>query len=239
MTSLLLASFIAGFLTILVPCLLPLLPVIIGGSVVGDQNRKRNPFIIIGSLLGSIVIFTIIIQIFSSFFYIPNEFWGIFSGVLVLFVGLTFVFPKFWSFFSFAAKSSIFFNKSIRKGIKRKGVLGDVIIGASLGPIFSSCSPTYLLILATILPASFFEGLLYLSSFVIGLGIVLLLISLLGQIFVEKLNILADENGTFKKVVGVIMILIALMIFFGFDKTLATFLLDIGFIDISQFELEL
>ncbi len=43
---LLLGAFIAGVLTVLAPCVLPLLPVIIGGSISGDTKDRRRPFLI-------------------------------------------------------------------------------------------------------------------------------------------------------------------------------------------------
>lgn len=239
MVSLVIASFVAGFLTVLAPCLLPLLPVVIGGSVIGGSGRRKRPFIIIGSLLVSIIIFTLIVQAVSSFIYVSDLFWHTFSASLIFFVGITFLFPSMWSRILLVSKISILFNRILGKGIEKSGVAGDVIIGISLGPIFSSCSPTYLLILATILPASFFEGIVYLIFFVTGLGSVLLLIVLLGQSAVEKFGILADTDGLFKKIMGIIMIVIAIIVFFGIDKDISVFLLDIGFLDFTQFELDI
>ena len=40
--TLLLISFIAGVLTILAPCILPLLPVIVGGSLDGGETSKKR-----------------------------------------------------------------------------------------------------------------------------------------------------------------------------------------------------
>ena len=51
------------------------------------------------------------------------------------------------------------------------------MIGAALGPVFSSCSPTYALIVATVLPQSFLSGLFYISVYVIGLALMLLLVA--------------------------------------------------------------
>ena len=82
MESLLIASFIAGFLTVLAPCLLPLLPVVIGGSLGG---AKRNAYIIIGSLLLSVIVFSIIIEGLSTLFYIPQDVWVYIAGALVFF----------------------------------------------------------------------------------------------------------------------------------------------------------
>ena len=76
-------------------------------------------------------------------------------------------------------------------------------------------------------------------AYVAGLGVVLLFIALLGQSFVEKMIPAASETGRVKKIIGVVLIIIAFIIFAGFDKTLGAFLLDVGFIDVAQFELDI
>ena len=44
-------AFISGVLTVLAPCILPLLPVIVGGSITGGVNRKRA-YVVSASLKG-------------------------------------------------------------------------------------------------------------------------------------------------------------------------------------------
>ena len=75
------------------------------------------------------------------------------------------------------------------------------------------------------------------SMYCLGLGVVLLFISLVGDTFIQKLNILASDKGYFKKIVGVIIVLIAILIYTGLDKEFASVLLDWGFIDVTQFEI--
>jgi len=58
---LLIVSFIAGVLTILAPCILPLLPVVLGGAV-SDAGNRRRPFIIIIALSLSVFIFTLLLK---------------------------------------------------------------------------------------------------------------------------------------------------------------------------------
>ena len=238
MTSLLLASFVAGFLTVLVPCMLPFLPIILGSSLATTDKIRRNPYVIIGALLLSIILFTIFIEWMTMLFYVPQEALRYTSAVLVLLVGISFLFPQAWGRVPFIAKIFSSSNTFLGKNFKRKGLLGDLGIGIALGPLFSSCSPTYLLILAVILPSNFLLGLLYLLSYVAGLGVILLFIALLGQTLTSKLTIAATKGGVINKVVGISMLLLAAAIFLNLDKEFATLLLDLGFIDITQFELD-
>ena len=226
-TALLLSSFVAGFLTVIAPCILPLLPVVIGGSLGGE---KRNPFVVIGSLLVSIIIFTILIEGISQITYIPDTVWRYISATLILIVGLSFLFSSYWAKLPFVSKLSISSNKALGKGAQKHGFIGDVIIGASLGPIFTSCSPTYLALVATIISKDFLQVLIYLVAFVAGLGLVLLFIALLGETVIQKLN--AIERV--KKIIGVIIVVIALFVYFGIDKDIGTFFVENGlFVDIG------
>ena len=231
---LLIAALIAGFLTILAPCILPLLPVAIGGSLSSDKETRRNPYLIIGSLAVSVIAFTLIIHRFLI--HIPRETWGYVAGTLVLIVGISFLFPRLWLKVPFVSKVSLLSNKTLGAGFKRKGALGDVMIGASLGPVFTSCSPTYFLILA-LLPENFLEGLIYLVAYTVGFSTILLFIVLVGEKVMTKLNVLASSEGKFKKVVGILIIASAIALYTGLDKDINTWLLDRGlYIDTTNIE---
>ena len=233
--SLILSSFVAGFLTVLAPCILPLLPVVIGGSL--GSGGRRSPYIVIASLLVSAIVFTLIIYGTSQFLYIPNYVWKYISASLLLFVGLSFIYPSLWKKIPFVSKLAEGGSKGLGKGVSKNGFLGDVLVGASLGPVFTSCSPTYLIILATVLPSSFLNGVFYLLVYALGLGVVLLFIALLGQSLIEKLNVVADDSGKFKKIIGVILIVIAIFIFTGLEKQISIYLIDGGFYDFTQLEI--
>jgi len=59
----LLLSFLAGVLTILAPCVLPVLPVIIGGSLSTTKGEKYRPYVIAASLAASIIGFTLLLKV--------------------------------------------------------------------------------------------------------------------------------------------------------------------------------
>lgn len=231
--TLLLLAFFAGVLTVLAPCILPLLPVIIGRGV--DVRSKWTPYIVIGSLSVSILAFTYVLKVSTVFIEIPSSFWAYFSGSILVIIGLIFAFPKIWESFSFVGKVSRDSNSLLGTGHQKKNLWGDIIIGAALGPVFSSCSPTYFLILASVLPASFLLGTVYLLAYIGGLAFILLLISLLGQKFVSRITWAADPEGYFKRSLGILFLLAGLAIFSGLDKEFEVFILDSG-LNTVQFE---
>ena len=234
--TLLILSFIAGVLTVAAPCILPLLPVIIGGSLLEaskDKPEKQwlRPMVITGSLAVSIIIFTLLIKATAVLLGVPQVVWQVISGLIVLLLGINFLWSHGWEVFS--ARTGIFgrSNVMLGKAYRRQGILGAVLIGAALGPVFSSCSPTYALIVATVLPASFAQGLLYLGAYAIGMSVTLLLIAYVGQAFLVKLRWLSNPNGWFKRFIGILFIAVGLTVIFGLDKKLQTYVLEQGWYD--------
>jgi len=233
-----LISFIAGILTVLAPCILPLLPVIIGGSL-SDGNvkgfNKKKAFTIIISLGLSVIAFTLLLKASTLFINIPEYVWKWISGGIVLLFGVVTIFPSLWDN-PLLAKISAKSNIALGKGYKKNNFWGNVIIGASLGPVFSTCSPTYFIVLATVLPVKPVLGIVYLLAYTIGLCLALLIISILGQKIIDKLGVVADPKGWFKKTLGVLFIIVGVAVISGFDKKTQLFLLDSGFFDVTRIE---
>ena len=230
-------AFIAGVLTVLAPCILPLLPVVIGSSASG--RSKATPYIVVASLGASIILFTFLLKVATAFISIPQSFWTYLSGGILVFFGLTLLFPRLWEKIPGLSKATVGSNKLLGSGHRKKSFWGDVLIGAALGPVFSTCSPTYFVILASVLPASFALGTVYLLAYVLGLSLILLLIALLGERFVGRLTGFSDPNGKFKKGLGLLFVVLGVLIILGLDKALETAILDSGYFNITNVEQKL
>lgn len=226
--TLLIASFLAGVLTIAAPCILPLLPVIIGGSLVRGSREVWRPVVITASLAVSVVIFTLLLKATTALLGVPVMVWQVIAATIVILLGITLVFPVVWERFMVATNLQAKANQLLGASGGHKGVGGDIMFGAALGPVFNSCSPTYALIVAAILPASFSEGLLYLIAYALGLSLALLLVAFLGRAVTVKLGWLTNPKGWFTKVVGVLLIIVGIAVLFGLDKAFQTFVLEQG-----------
>lgn len=232
--ALLILSFIAGVLTVAAPCILPLLPIVVGGSVVGAGDQKKlwyRPVVIALSLAGSVVLFTLLLKATTTLLGVPQMVWSTISGIIVLLFGLNLLFPAAWEKLMIATRLPITSNALLGKTLGQKGIGKDILMGAALGPVFSSCSPTYALIVAAVLPESFAKGLAYLLAYAIGLASVLLLVAFAGQAAVKKMGWLSDPSGWFRKTVGVLFIIVGLAVLFGVDKKIQTYVLENGWYD--------
>jgi cytochrome c-type biogenesis protein len=226
---LLIAAFLAGIFTILAPCVVSIIPILLARSA--DGSRSRSPFFVIVGLSVSIIIFTVLLKATSLLLGVPADIWKVISGGIVIAFGLFTLFPSLWE--SIVLKTRLIFKAQNTMGdaAKKRGAWGDVLLGASLGPVFSACSPTYALIVATVLPVSPLEGLGYLLVFVAGLALMLSLIANFGQALIKKLGWGINPRGAFRRVLGAILIAIGIMIVTGLDKALLGYLVENGWYD--------
>lgn len=219
---LLIGSFIAGIITVFAPCVLPLLPIIIGGSISGKVSDKKRPVIIAASLAVSLIIFTLLLKATTLLINVPPSIFTVISGVILIVLGVLLFFPdvyeKFIIRFNLQLKSQALLGKSSGKS----QLVGAIITGAALGPVFSSCSPVYAYILATVLPTNFAEAMLYMTSYVLGLSLMLLLIGYLGQKFLHRIKFLTNPKGWFMRTIAVIFVLVGLLIVTGSNTSLQT-----------------
>ncbi len=233
--TLLIIAFLSGVLTVLAPCVLPLLPIVMGASA-EDGNNKRIPLIIIGSLSISIILFSLILKASTVLIGVPPSFWKSFSGGMIIALWVITIFPDLWKNLStklgFSWKSNALLNKSNTK----KGFAKYALMGFALGPVFSSCSPTYALILAIILPAGFLFGFAALVSYTLWLAVILFAIALFGQKLIKNLAWASNPKGIFKKILWIIFVLVWVAIMTGYDKKIEAAMLEAGFLNTTNFE---
>ncbi len=233
---LILVATIAGMLTVLAPCILPLLPLILTGSATTSKNYKK-PLLVIGALAVSIFVFTLGIRSITSLTGLSAQELQKISGWIIVVFGLATLFPMYWE--KLAAKLGLGSNsnKLLSKYANKGGVAGDMMAGVALGPVFTSCSPTFAVILGLVLGGDSVVGSTYLLFYIIGLSGVLIAIAVLGQKFIAKLGWATDPAGKFKRGLGLIFIIVGLGIATGYDKKLETWLLERGvYQPIAEFE---
>lgn len=227
--TLLLVSLISGVLSVLAPCIIGILPIFVGYSA--ESKSIAKAIRVVAGLGISIFIFSLLLKATTLFIGIPTTTWQAVSGVIITLFGLISLFPSMWERVANTIKLQQLSAKGQKKAIKKGGIIGDFLLGASLGPVFSACSPTYTLILAAILPVSPLKGMIYLLVFIFGLSATILAIAILGQKTVKKLGWSINPNGLFKRVLAIIFIIIGLLILTGTDKRLLSSAVENGWFD--------
>ena len=222
-----LGAVVAGVLTTLAPCVLPMLPVIVGGSL-GPSSResRRRAYLITASLGLSIVVFTLALKASTTLIGIPSDAWQWISGGILILLGLVSLFPGFWDRISAMLRLQERSTSRLASARQQQGAVGAILTGAALGPVFSSCSPMYGYVIVTVLPASFAQGMVLLLGYVVGLCATLLAIALLGQRFIGKARWAADPHSWFRRGLGLVFILVGLAIIAGFDKDVQAWVIE-------------
>ena len=223
-------AFIAGILTVLSPCVLPMLPIVISGSVATKSLAKAGR--IIGALAVSVTAFSLLLKASTVLFNVPDDVWRWLSGSILILFGILTFWPQLWDKLSDLLGLKKSSHKLLGKGLAKSGAAGDLLVGASLGPVFTSCSPAYLSILGYItLQQDLLFGLIYLLAFVIGLSLILFLVAIFGQKFVSKIAALSNPKSYFKRILAVVFVMVGVLVFAGWDKDVEIFLLDRGLYD--------
>jgi cytochrome c-type biogenesis protein len=240
-------AVVAGVLTTLAPCVLPLLPVIVGGSVAGALDEPAGTaaggtatatrtvtrsaavtraLVITGSLGASILVFTLALKASTALIGIPTEVWQWISGGVLITLGIVGAWPDLWERLS--ARLGLQARSAQRLGAARSrdGIGGQVLTGAALGPVFTSCSPLYGYVIVTVLPAEPVRGLVLLAAYILGLCGTLLLIALAGQRVVARFGWAADAHGWFRRGLGLVFIAIGVLVATGWMKDIETWLIS-------------
>ncbi len=234
--SLYLLSLIAGMLTVLAPCVLPILPVIIWWSVI--DGKKSRPRLIILSFAISMIIFSLALEYIVTQFGISQKTLIKASAWILIIFGLVLLFPQIWNKLMHITGIEAATNKA--QWSAGVGIKWDILLGLILWPVFTSCSPTYTLLVSNILQTdNIIESLSHILLYVVWLCVILLAIAYGGRSVVNKLKRAANPDGWFKKIIAGILILLGISIIMWWDKAAEARLIQNGlYLDTTSREVD-
>jgi len=217
-------AFLAGVITILSPCILPILPVILSSSLIDQHSRSRPYGIILGFVL-SFTFFTLFLSLIVQYLGIPADSLRSFSVIVIASFGFTLLIPRIQLLVEslFARLASWTPNYSNRNGFG-----GGILIGLSLGLLWTPCvgpilaSVISLAISGTVTLDAFFLTLAY----ALGTAIPMYLIIIGGNKALTSVPWLLRHTKDIQKIFGLVMIMTAILIYYGLDRTFQTYILS-------------
>lgn len=212
-------SFLSGILSVLAPCVLPVIPVIFSWSLSWATDSKLRRILI--AMMVSIVWFTVLLKLSTQILSVSPSVWIAVSATIIIMYWLILVFPSLREYVIFRAPTDSV-QVMANQGADQWWWRGDVLLGASIGPIFSTCSPTFALLFSTILPVSLSFGLICMFAYVIGFGGALRILVQWGRSLIKRLYIIADNRSVFKRILGVVLIILGVLIATGYIGKLET-----------------
>lgn len=219
-------AFLSGLVTILAPCIWPLLPIVLSTSVAGSGGHKRPLGITLGIML-SFTIFTLSISYLIKFLHLDPNVLRIFAVVIIALLGVAMIIPGFNTLLELGiSKLTGFFNRGTVAN--DGGFINGFIAGLSLGIVWSPCAGPILASIAALAATGqvSFQVILVTLSYVIGIGIPLFIFAYAGQRFISGSRKLSPYLGRIQQVFGVIMILTAILIYTNKAQDFQLYLVD-------------
>lgn len=218
MLVLLFFAFLAGIVTVLSPCVLPVLPALLSA---GAGKGHLRPLGIICGLVFSFTFFTLALTSIIHLTGISPDFLRYIAIGLIGIFGLLMIFPSLGEKFAEATSAIANLGQSVQKqsSIAGSGFWSGFILGVALGLVWTPCAGPILAAIITLVATSAVTWSAFLITFIYSLGaaIPMFLIIYGGQKIISSSRTLSKYSEWIRRSFGVFMLLGALAIAFQYD----------------------
>lgn len=207
-------AFVAGVITSLSPCMLPVLPLILAGST--SSTDRRRPYVIIAGLVLSFTVFTLAGGALLSALGLPEDLLRDLAIVAMLVLAASLLSRRI----AWLLERPLLFLTRRRPKADGSGL----VLGLSLGLVFVPCAGPVLAAIS-VLSASGEVGVriaLVTAAYALGAAIPMLAIAIGGQRLTSGVKILRTHAASTRMVAGALLGVGALAIAFGLDQKLTT-----------------
>jgi cytochrome c biogenesis protein CcdA/thiol-disulfide isomerase/thioredoxin len=207
-------AFLAGIITAISPCVLPVLPILLAGSA--TSTDRRRPFAIVAGLVVSFTTFTLVGAALLSALGLPEDLLRTIAIVALLVLAASLLFQRV----AWLLERPFLFLTRRRVGQDSNGF----VVGLSVGLVFVPCAGP-VLAAVTALAASgevTFRIVLVTAAYAIGAALPMLAIAVGGQRLGTGMKTVRTHAAAARKVAGVVVAATALAIAFGVDQRFTT-----------------
>ncbi len=225
--------FIAGMATVITPCILPILPAVLSGSV---GSRLRPVAIVTGmsitfTLMGLLISAVVSFAFFTEYLRWLSILFIIGMGAVLFDDDINQEYVNISSSVVNFARVRVSFHGNPGLAAPGDGLFGGLFLGMSLGILWIPCvGPILGAVFAYVAESSASAGnLLYgavlLIVYSLGVSLPMLTIAYSGKSISGRVTWFVKRGHFFKRLSGMILILVGLMMLFEIDKYLKTILL--------------
>lgn len=200
-------AFLEGLALIISPCILPILPLILSGSLDGS---KRRPVGIITGFVITFALFTFFSKILVQYTGINLTLIRYISYALLLLFGIvmlsTFLTEKFTLLTQRLTRTGSSFSTVNNS---QGGFYSGLALGSLVGVIWTPCAGPILaaVIVQTVLQQTTFSSFLVILSFGIGAALPMLAIAFFGRGIMSKFSFFKSHAYLLRKILGAIIII--------------------------------
>ncbi len=196
-----LAAFGAGILSVLSPCILPLLPAVLATSA--GKGRLRPLAIVIGVSI-SFTIMGVVTSAFGAAFQSYIEQLKVLAEIFILLMGFAILFDI--SLFNAFSKFPLL------SGMNGEGPVSGLLLGLSLGVLWIPCVGPILASILTMvaLEGNAANGAFTLSIYSLGFAIPMLFLAYSAHFSSSKIRLISKWDVVLKKGAGIVLIFVGL-----------------------------
>lgn len=219
-------AFLAGILSLLSPCVLPLLPIVLGAAA---SRHKAGPLALSAGLALSFTAIGILVATVGFALGLDAGLFRTAGAILLVGIGAILLVPAFHARVALAASPVGAWTESRFGGFSTEGWTGQFGVGLLLGAVWSPCvGPT---LGAASIAAARSEDLLSVSltmaAFGLGAALPLLLLGFLSREALTRWrNRMRAASGPVKQLFGAALVAAGLLILTGYDKRVEAALVD-------------
>lgn len=218
-----LLALLAGLLTIAAPCVLPMLPVVLGASI-GQSSRWRPVFIAAGFSLAFCCV-GLLFSAASQAAGLSQETLRDVAIAMLLVFGLLMLWPQPFEWLSIRLNGLL--NRVNAVGDKAgTGNVGGFVLGMTLGAVWTPCAGPVLGSILTLVATASDTGraALLLGCYSIGAGLPMLAIAYGGQYASNRVRQLAHTTKRMQQTFGVLVVMVAMAMYLQYDSLVTVWL---------------
>lgn len=220
-------AFLAGLLTLVNPCILPIVPIVLASAT---NSNRHGPLAIAIGLSSSFVFFGVVIATIGNNIGLAEGDLSKAGSLLMVFFGLTILVPKFSNHFS-TFTSRLSHSASVKMGgFFGSSLKSQFLGGVLLGGVWSPCiGPT---LGGAISLASQGDGVIWASlvmlSFSIGVSCVIVFLGYgAGSVIRRRRIKLESISSNSKPTIGFAFVLVGLVVFFEMHYIVEALVIEI------------
>ena len=210
-------ALLAGVLTIASPCVLPILPILLGTAVTSpDGSQRKRPVFIVAGFVLSFAALGMLLASVSQSAITAHEAMRVVALVLLGLMGMTILWRRPYDWLMARVREPL---DRIGASGSGSGRLGGFVLGMSLGAVWTPCAgPVLASILVLVATAQDLGwSALLLTLYAIGAGIPMLAIAYGGRFMTTRVRVFARYAMRLQQVFGGLMVVTALAIYFHYD----------------------
>lgn len=211
MITLIVVGFLAGVITSISPCVLPVLPVVLTAGATRHDETKRSwrPVWVVVGLVVSFCLSTLFGSLVLSALHLPQDLLRDAGIVVLCVIGLGLIWTRFGDLLERP------FTRLPTRQVNPNG--NGIVLGMGLGLLFVPCAGPVLATIAIVGSTHTvgFGALVLTAAFGIGAGVPLLILAVAGNAITRRTGVLREHARQFRVTGGVLMIAIAVAIAFN------------------------